>query len=64
METSALSNSNIEKAFKLMIEEIYKKVAKSLDEESGDHGTIGASQNVFDIKSGSGSDLPKKKNCC
>jgi hypothetical protein len=36
LETSALQSVNIEKAFKIMIDEIYGKFNKQLDESEGD----------------------------
>jgi hypothetical protein len=65
METSALNNTNIDKAFNLMVEQIYKKVSKNLEEEHGDHGSLTDSQNVFEIKNSAVTSSPnKKKGCC
>jgi hypothetical protein len=65
LETSALNNTNIEKAFNLMVEQIYKKVSKNLEEEHGDHGSLSDAQNVFEIKGNAPTNTPnKKKGCC
>jgi GTPase SAR1 family protein len=74
METSALSNLNIEKAFRQMIEEIYKKYQKNF-QENIDEDDLGHSENVFDIQQNIGNrrktntklDEAKdkfKKTCC
>jgi hypothetical protein len=48
LESSALSNINVEKAFRQMIEEIYKKYKKRF-EENIDDNDLGHSENVIDI---------------
>ena len=74
LETSALSNINIEKAFRQMIEEIYKKYKKRF-EENIDDNDLGHSENVLEIhQNGSNRritnsklDVAKdklKKSCC
>ena len=61
METSALSGENIEKAFELMINEIYKKnfneMAKARDNEK-----LGNSKDLSDFNEKN--DTRNKKKCC
>ena len=58
METSALDNTNVEKAFKELLIEIYKDIKKSPELEGGDKKLSGGKSLDTEKKS------KKDKKCC
>lgn len=62
METSALQSVNIEKGFKIMVDEIYGKFYKQMDEQDGDNEIDGT--NFVDLNSLRQDNRQKEKKCC
>ena len=62
METSALQSVNIEKGFKIMVDEIYEKFHKQIDSEEGDNEIDGA--NFVDLNGLRKDNKEKEKKCC
>ena len=61
IETSALNSSNIEKAFEIVINQIYKKnLPKSPIENQKDRISLDSSPLSFEVKK----DNKKKVSCC
>jgi hypothetical protein len=61
METSALQSINIEKAFRQMIEEIYNKNHKNLEEDDDDMEFDFSHKKNVDL---SVTPLKEEKKCC
>lgn len=61
METSALESINVDKAFKVMIEEIFNKFNKLLEETPEE---VIINDRGIDLGSANNSSDKKKKKCC